>query len=61
MRKGFLMLESCNIQAKLAFPQEMKDNAKTIENIQKWDDLIKRTREELKYKPLDKESAQPHS
>jgi hypothetical protein len=43
-----LIPPSCNIQAKLAFPQEMKEDARTIENILKWDDLIKKTREELK-------------
>jgi hypothetical protein len=43
-----LIPKSCYIQAKLAFPQEMKDDAKTLENIHKWDDLMKRTREELK-------------
>jgi hypothetical protein len=43
-----LMPKSCNIQAKLVYPQEMKDDAKTRVNIQKWDDLIKKTREELK-------------
>jgi hypothetical protein len=43
-----LMPKSCNIQAKLVYAQEMKDDAKTRENIQKWDDIIKKTREELK-------------
>jgi hypothetical protein len=43
-----LIPKSCNIQAKLVFPQEMKDDEKTKENIQKWDDFIKKTREELK-------------
>ena len=47
MNEG-LIPKSCNIQAKLVYPQEMKDDDKTKENIQKWDDFIKKTREELK-------------
>jgi hypothetical protein len=30
-----LIPKSCNIQVKLAFPQEMKEDFKTLENIQK--------------------------
>jgi hypothetical protein len=45
-----LIPRSCNIQVKLAFPKEMKDDVKTLENVVKWDDLIRRTREELKKK-----------
>jgi hypothetical protein len=48
-----LIPKSCNIQAKLAFPHEMRDDIKTLENVQKWDDLIKRTREELKKKIIE--------
>jgi hypothetical protein len=35
---------SCTIQAKLAFSKEMKEDAKTLGNVQKWDDLIRSTR-----------------
>ena len=45
-----LIPRSCNIQAKLAFPQEMKEDPRTIENVLKWDNLIKKTREDLKKK-----------
>jgi hypothetical protein len=48
-----LIPRSCNIQAKLAFPQEMKEDPRTIENVLKWDDLIKKTREELKKKIIE--------
>jgi hypothetical protein len=48
-----LIPKSCNIQAKLAFPHEMKDDPKTIENVQKWDDLVKQTREALKSKIIE--------
>ena len=34
---------SCNIQATLAFPNKMKEDVKTLENVQKWDDFIKQT------------------
>jgi hypothetical protein len=42
-----LIPKSCNIQAKLVFPKEMKDNEKTKQNVQTWDDLVKKTSEEL--------------
>lgn len=45
-----LIPRSCNIKAKLSFPKEMKEDAKTLENVQKWDDLITKTRDELKKK-----------
>jgi hypothetical protein len=48
-----LIPKSCNIQVKLVFPQEMKPDPKTLENIQKWDDLVKKTREELKKKIIE--------
>jgi hypothetical protein len=48
-----LIPKSCNIQAKLVFPQEMKSDPKTLENIQKWDDLVKKTREDLKKKIIE--------
>ena len=48
-----LIPKSCNIQAKLSFPHEMRDDVKTLENVQKWDDLIKRTREDLKKKIIE--------
>jgi hypothetical protein len=35
MMNETLIPESCNVQAKLSFLQEMKDDAKTLENVQR--------------------------
>jgi hypothetical protein len=48
MNEYFVMPFSWSIQVKLTFPQEMKEGMKTLKNIQKWDSLIKKRREELK-------------
>jgi hypothetical protein len=33
---------SCNLKIKLNFPDEMKDDARTLENAKKWDELIQK-------------------
>jgi hypothetical protein len=39
---------SCNLKVKLAFPNEMKDDEKTIANSKKWDEFIQTTKDEMK-------------
>jgi hypothetical protein len=43
---------SCNLKAKLAFPQEMKDDPQTQENATAWDSLILKTKDEMKRQVL---------
>jgi hypothetical protein len=43
---------SCNLKAKLAFPQEMKDDPQTQENATAWDSLILKTKDKMKRQVL---------
>jgi hypothetical protein len=41
---------SDNLQVRLDFPSKMKDVEKTLGNVQKWDDFIKKMKDEMKKK-----------
>jgi hypothetical protein len=43
---------SCNLKAKLAFPQDMKEDPQTQENVKVWDDYIQKTKDEMKKQVL---------
>jgi hypothetical protein len=43
---------SCNLKAKLAFPQEMKEDPETKENEKVWNDFIQKTKDEMKKQVL---------
>ena len=43
---------SCNLKVKLAFPQDMKEDPQTQENVKVWDDYIQKTKDEMKKQVL---------
>ena len=43
---------SCNLKAKLAFPQDMKEDPQTQENVKIWDNYIQKTKDEMKRQVL---------
>jgi hypothetical protein len=45
-----LFPRSANLQVKLDFPKELKDDKNTLENVQEWDIYIQKTKNKLKEK-----------
>ena len=45
-------LRSCNLKAKLSYPQEMKDDPQTKDNEKVWDDYILKMKTEMKKQVL---------
>jgi hypothetical protein len=43
---------SANLQVKLDYPKELKDDEQTIQNVKEWDDFLKVTKDKLKAKIL---------
>jgi hypothetical protein len=43
-----LFPRSANLLVKLDFPKELKDDEQTLENVQEWNDFIKKTKNDLK-------------